>query len=58
MIDLINIISGVFGYILLGYLINKFKLLPKKFINYFDYIGFNILLPLALIIAFCVLADQ
>ena len=52
MIDLINIISGVFGYILLGYLINKFKLLPKKFINYFDYIGFNILLPLALIIYF------
>ena len=52
MIDLLNIIAGVFGYILLGYVINKLKLLPKKFINYFDYTGFNIFLPLALIVYF------
>ena len=52
MIELFNIILGVFGYIILGYFINKLKLLPKKLINYFDYIGFNIFLPLALIIYF------
>ena len=52
MIELFNIVSGVFGYIVVGYIINKLNLLPKKYINYFDFTGFNILLPLALIIYF------
>ena len=52
MIELFNIVAGVFGYIIFGYLINKLKLLPKKYIYYFDFIGFNILLPLALIVYF------
>ena len=52
MIELFNIIVGVFGYIIFGYIVNKLKLLPKKYINYFDFIGFNILLPLALIVYF------
>ena len=48
MIELFNIVASVFGYIIFGYLVNKGKLLPKKYINYFDFTGFNILLPLAL----------
>ena len=52
MIELFNIVAGVFGYIIFGYIINKLKLLPKKYIYYFDFIGFNILLPLALIVYF------
>ena len=52
MIDLLNIVSSVFGYILFGYFVNKLQILPKKYIDYFDFTGFNILLPLALIIYF------
>ena len=52
MIELFNIVASVFGYILFGYLVNKLKLLPKKYISYFDFTGFNILLPLALIAYF------
>ena len=52
MIDLLNIVSSVFGYILIGFFVNKLQLLPKKYIDYFDFTGFNILLPLALIIYF------
>ncbi len=52
MIELFNIVAGVFGYIIFGYIVNKLKLLPKKYINYFDFTGFNILLPLALIVYF------
>ena len=37
MIELFNIVASVFGYIILGYLVNKLKLLPKKYINYFDF---------------------
>jgi len=52
MIDLLNIVSSVFGYILFGFFVNKLRILPKKYIDYFDFTGFNILLPLALIIYF------
>ena len=52
MIDLLNIVSSVFGYILIGFFVNKLQILPKKYIDYFDFTGFNILLPLALIIYF------
>ncbi len=52
MIELFNIVASVFGYIIFGYLVNKLKLLPKKYINYFDFTGFNILLPLALVAYF------
>ena len=52
MIELFNIVAGVFGYIIFGYIINKLKLLPKKYVYYFDFIGFNILLPLALVAYF------
>ncbi len=49
MIELINIIFEVFGYIGIGYLINKINIFPKKFIYYFDLLCFNFFLPLALI---------
>ena len=52
MIELLNIVSSVFGYILFGFFLNKLQILPKKYIDYFDFTGFNILLPLALIIYF------
>ena len=52
MIDLLNIVSSVFGYILFGFFVNKLQILPKKYIDYFDFTGFNVLLPLALIIYF------
>ena len=52
MIDLLNIVSSVFGYILFGFFVNKLQILPKKYMDYFDFTGFNILLPLALIIYF------
>ena len=52
MINLLNIILGVFGYILLGYIINLINIFPKKYLNYFDFTGFNILLTLALIAYF------
>ena len=52
MIDLLNIVSSVFGYILFGFFVNKLQLLPKKYIYYFEFVGFNIILPLALIIYF------
>ena len=52
MINLLNIILGVFGYILLGYIINLINIFPKKYLYYFDFTGFNILLPLALIAYF------
>ena len=52
MIDLLSIVSSVFGYILFGFFVNKLQILPKKYIDYFDFTGFNILLPLALIIYF------
>ena len=52
MIDLLNIITGVFGYIAIGYVINKINIFSKKITLYFDLLCFNILLPLALICYF------
>ena len=37
MIDLLNIVSSVFGYILFGFFVNKLQILPKKYIDYFDF---------------------
>ena len=52
MIELLKIIAGVFGYITIGYIINKINIFPKKLTEYFDLLCFNILLPLALICYF------
>ena len=52
MIELLKIIAGVFGYITIGYIINKINIFPKKLTEYFDLLCFNVLLPLALICYF------
>ena len=50
--SLIYVISSVFGYVILGFVIKKFTNLSKKITSKFDYLSFNILLPLALITYF------
>ena len=50
--SLITTIIGVFGYIIIGYVIRKLNFLPIKIINIFDFTSFNILLPLALVVNF------
>ena len=52
MISLFYTVSGVFGYILLGYIIRKLNFFSNKIIKIFDFISFNILLPIALIVNF------
>jgi len=50
--SLITAIFGVFGYIIIGYIIGKLNFFPKRVIKIFDKISFNILLPLALVTNF------
>ena len=50
--SLIYIIFSVFGYVIIGFIIKKFLNLSEKISNKFDYLSFNILLPLALITYF------
>ena len=50
--SLIYVIFSVFGYIILGFVIKKFSNISEKITSKFDYLSFNILLPLALITYF------
>ena len=50
--SLIYVIFSVFGYVVLGFAIKKFTNLSEKITSKFDYLSFNILLPLALITYF------
>ncbi len=50
--DFFEIIFSVFGYVLVGYLIKKLNIVPNRFIKWFDFTSFNILLPLALVAYF------
>ena len=50
--SLIYVIFSVFGYVIIGFIIKKFLNLSEKISNKFDYLSFNILLPLALITYF------
>ena len=52
MTNILSSILSVFGYIIFGFIIAKLNLLPKKYINFFDKISFNFLLPIALITNF------
>ena len=45
-------IFKVFIFVLIGYIIKKINIFPKKIINWFDFTSFNILLPLALVAYF------
>ena len=50
--SLIYVIFSVFGYVIIGFIIKKFINLSEKITSKFDYLSFNILLPLALITYF------
>ena len=50
--SLIYVIFSVFGYVILGFIIKKFINLSEKIFSKFDFLSFNILLPLALITYF------
>ena len=50
--DLILIILNVFGFVIIGYVIQKLKIFPNYLVKWFDFTSFNILLPLAQITYF------
>ena len=49
MTNLLPTIFGVFGYLLLGFALKKINIISDKILNIYNYISFNILLPIALI---------
>ena len=52
MSSLISAILSVFSYIIIGYIIKKINFIPSTITKKFDFLSFNILLPIALIINF------
>ena len=52
MTSLFSTIIGVFGYIFIGFVIKKFNIIPDQFSKIYNYVSFNVLLPLALITNF------
>ena len=52
MTSLITIITSIFGYILIGFIVKKLNIFSNKIIQPFNFISFNFLLPLALITNF------
>jgi len=50
--SLFSTIIGVFGYIFIGFVIKKINIIPDKFSKIYNYVSFNVLLPLALITNF------
>ena len=52
MTNLLSAVASVFIYIIIGYIIKKLNILPIAITKIFDYLGFNILLPIALITNF------
>ena len=52
MTNLLSAIVGVFIYIIIGYTIKKSNILPHTITKIFDFLSFNILLPIALITNF------
>ena len=52
MTNLLSAVVGVFIYIIIGYIIKKLNILPHTITKIFDYLSFNILLPIALITNF------
>ncbi|MBT36204.1 MAG: hypothetical protein CMP15_08120 [Rickettsiales bacterium] len=50
--SLFYVILSVFSYVILGFVIKKYFNISNKIINKFDYLSFNILLPIALITYF------
>jgi hypothetical protein len=52
MTSLLSTIIGVFGYILIGFIIKKINIIPSQFSKIYNYVSFNVFLPLALITNF------
>ena len=52
MTSLLTTVFGVFGYILVGFVIKKINIIPDQFSKIYNYVSFNALLPLALITNF------
>ena len=52
MTNLLPTIFGVFGYLLLGFILKKIDIIPDRLSNIYNYVSFNILLPIALITNF------
>ena len=52
MTNLLSAVASVFIYIIIGYIIKKLNILPHTITKIFDYLSFNILLPIALITNF------
>ena len=52
MTNLLSAVVSVFIYIIIGYIIKKSNVLPHTITKIFDYLSFNILLPIALITNF------
>jgi len=52
MSSLLSAVLSVFSYIFIGYIIKKINIIPNNISRKFDYLSFNILLPLALITNF------
>ena len=50
--SLIYVIFSVFIYVIIGFIIKKYFKLSNKITSKFDFLSFNILLPLALITYF------
>ena len=50
--SLFYVILSVFSYVILGFIIKKYFNISNKIIRNFDYLSFNILLPIALITYF------
>ena len=55
MTSLITTIFGVFGYIVLGFLIKKTNIISDRFLKFYNFISFNLLLPIALITNFWII---
>ena len=52
MTSLLSVVLSVFSYIIIGYIIKKLNIIPNAVTKKFDYLSFNILLPIALIVNF------
>ena len=52
MTSLLTTIFGVFGYIFIGFLIKKTNIISYKIFRFYNFISFNLLLPVALITNF------
>ena len=52
MTSLLTTVFGVFGYILIGFVIKKINIIPDQFSKIYNYVSFNVLLPFALITNF------